>query len=266
MKNVLLLVHDDAGQNARLQAALDVVRAVEGHLTCLDVIIYPMISADYDYGAVGMLLQEESRIEGKNRVTLERRLAAEGLPWDWIERTGSLSECLVEAAALADLIVVNRKLDDALGPDMRAVASNVLLDARKPLLAVSETARALRIKGHAFVAWDGSAVAIDALRAAIPLLDLARRVTILEVTHGDITTSAEDAATYLARNDILADVLIVHPRTGTVATEMLRKIEQHKPDYLVMGGFGHSRLREALLGGVTRDMLTECPIPLFIVH
>jgi hypothetical protein len=48
MKNVLLLVHDDAGQEARLQAALGIVRAVEGHLTCLDVIIYPMISADYE--------------------------------------------------------------------------------------------------------------------------------------------------------------------------------------------------------------------------
>lgn len=266
MKTVLLLVHDDEGQEARLQAALDVVRAVEGHLTCLDVIVYPTISADYDYGAVGMLLQEESRTEGKNRTILERRLAAEGLPWDWIERTGPLSECLVEAAALADLIVVNRKLDDALGPDMRGVASNVLVGARKPLLAVPGTTRSLDIKGHAFVAWDGSTVAIDALRAAIPLLDLARRVTILEVKDGDIAISAEEAATYLARNDILSDVLIVDPRTGTAATEILRKIEQHKPDYLVMGGFGHSRLREALFGGVTRQMLTDCPIPLLLVH
>jgi nucleotide-binding universal stress UspA family protein len=266
MKNVLLLVHDDEGQEARLRAALDVVRAVEGHLTCLDVIVYPLFVGDDDYGAVGMLLQDERQTEGKNRLLLEPRIVAEGLPFDWVERTGSFSECLVEAAALADLIVVNRKLDAAFGPDMRGIASNVLLEAKKPILAVPEAIRPLDIKGHAFVAWDGSAVAIDALRAAIPLLDLARRVTILEVKQGDITTSAEDAATYLARNDILSDVLIVQPRDGSAATEILREIGLHKPDYLVMGGFGHSRLREALLGGVTREMLTECPIPLFIVH
>jgi nucleotide-binding universal stress UspA family protein len=266
MKNVLLLVHDDDGQEARLQVALDVVRAVAGHLTCLDVVIYPMLAGEDGYGAVGMLLESEHDIETKNRATLEKRFSVEGLPWSWIERTGSLAGCLTRAAAFADLIVVNRRLDDSLAPDMRGVAGEVLLDAGKPLLAVPEATRSLNLCGHAFVAWDGSDASIDAVRAAVPLLKLAARVTILEIEDGSVAIPGEEAATYLSRYGVIADLKPIRPQTAGAASEILREIGLHKPDYLVMGGFGHSRLREALLGGVTRRMLTECPIPLFLVH
>jgi nucleotide-binding universal stress UspA family protein len=266
MKNVLLLVHDDEGQEARLQVALDVVRAVEGHLTCLDVVVYPMFAGDNDFGAVGILLQDEHEIEAKNRQALEQRLAVEGLPWNWIDRTGSLAGCLTNAAAFIDLIVVNRKLEDTLAPDMRGIAGSVLLDASKPLLAVPEGARSLNLSGHAFVAWDGSEASIDALRAAIPLLKLAARVTILEIEDGSVSIPGEEAATYLSRYGVIAELALVRPQAKTAAAEILHQIALHKPDYLVAGGFGHSRLREALLGGVTRQMLTECPIPLFVAH
>lgn len=266
MKNVLLLVHDDEGQEARLQVALDVVRAVDGHLTCLDVVIYPMFAGDNDFGAVGILLQDEHEIEAKNRQTLEKRLAVEELPWNWINRTGTLAGCLADAAAFTDLIVVNRKLEDPLAPDMRSVAGSVLLDAGKPLLAVPETVRSLDLAGHALIAWDGSEASIDALRAAVPLLKLAARVTILEIEDGSVAIAGEEAATYLSRHGVIAELTLVRPQAKTAANEILHQITLRKPDYLVIGGFGHSRLREALLGGVTRRMLTECPIPLFVVH
>ncbi len=266
MKNVLLLVHDDDGQAARLQVALDLVRAVEGHLTCLDVIVYPMLPGENDYGAVGILLEDEHDTETKNRATLEKRLALEGLPWNWVERTGSLAGCLTNAAAFADLIVVNRELDGSLAPDMRRVAGDVLLDSGKPLLAVPQAVHSLNLGGHAFVAWDGSRASIDALRAAVPLLKLAARVTILEIEDGSVSVPGEEAATYLSRYGVIAELEPTRPQLTDAASEILREIDHHKPDYLVMGGFGHSRLHEALLGGVTRRMLTECPIPLFLMH
>ena len=266
MKNVLLLAHDDEGQEARLQVALDVVRAVDGHLTCLDVVVYPMLAGADDYGAVGVLLQEEHEVEGRNKTALQVRLEGTGLAWSWIDSTGTLAGSLEDAAAFADLIVVNRKLEDPLAPDMRSVAGSVLLDAGKPLLAVPQNVRSLDVDGHVFVAWDGSEASIDALRAAIPLLKLASRVTILEIEDGSTVIPGEEAATYLSRYGVVSELRLVRPHATGVAATVLREIAQHHPDYLVMGGFGHSRLREALLGGVTRQMLTECPIPLFVVH
>jgi nucleotide-binding universal stress UspA family protein len=266
MKNVLLLVHDDEGQEARFQAALDVVRAVEGHLTCLDVVIYPMFAGVDDYGAIGILLANEHEVETKNRFALEQRLTAEALSWTWIERTGTLAECLTHAAAFADVIVTNRKLDDSFAPDMRGVAGEVLLEAGKPLLAVPEMSRSLNLAGHAFIAWDGSEASIDALRAAVPLLKLATRVSILEIEEGTGSVLGEEAVTYLSRYGVASELTLTHPHKGGAASMILHEIGLQKPDYLVMGGFGHSRLREAVFGGVTRRMLTECPIPLFLMH
>ena len=266
MKNVLLLAHDDEGQEARLQVALDVVRAVDGHLTCLDVVIYPMLAGADDYGAFGVLLEEGREVEGRNRSTLQARLATAGVPWNWIDTTGTLTGSLENAASFADLIVVNRKLEDPLAPDMRSVAGSVLLDTGKPLLAVPQGARSLDLGGHACIAWDGSEASINALRAAIPLLKFASRVTILEIEDGSISIPGEEAATYLSRYGVVAELRLARPHAKSVATTILNEIARHRPDYLVMGGFGHSRLREALLGGVTRQMLTECPIPLFVVH
>ena len=105
MKTILLLVHDDEGQEARLQSALDVVRAVDGHLTCLDVVIVPEISGDlWDAGtAGGILLAEERAREAANRSRLEPRLAHEDISWNWLDATGDIAPCLARASALAEL-------------------------------------------------------------------------------------------------------------------------------------------------------------------
>src|SRR5687768_1972067 len=76
MKNILLLVHDDAGQEARFQAALDITRAVGGHLTCLDVAIPPVVSGElYVFSAEAVLLADERERQAANRQRLQDRLS-----------------------------------------------------------------------------------------------------------------------------------------------------------------------------------------------
>lgn len=148
MKNVLLLVHDDDGQEARLQAALDVVRATEGHLGCLDVAVLPMLVTGY-YGAPeeGILLAEEVARESANRARLEERLRHEDVAWDWVDSCGTIVSCVTAAAGLADLIVVNRKLESFLMPDMLAVAGGIIMESRKPILAVPQALRGIMLAG-----------------------------------------------------------------------------------------------------------------------
>jgi hypothetical protein len=148
VKNVLLLVHDDDGQEARLQAALDVVRATEGHLGCLDVAVLPMLVTGY-YGAPeeGILLAEEVARESANRARLEERLRHEDVAWDWVDSCGTIVSCVTAAAGLADLIVVNRKLESFLMPDMLAVAGGIIMESRKPILAVPQALRGIMLAG-----------------------------------------------------------------------------------------------------------------------
>lgn len=265
MKNILLLVHDDAGQEARFQASLDVCRALGGHLACLDAAILPNVARDM-YGATAMLLADERERESANRTKLEVRLAAEDVSWDWRDATGELALCLADAAGLADLIVINRSLDDAFGPDMRATAGQILANCDTPILAVPDTARSLNLSGHALIAWDGSDAATAALRAAIPLLKVAAKVTILEIHDGKMPSCGDDAAIYLSRHDISVEIVVSAPLNGDTAATLLAEIHDRRPDYVVMGGFGHSRMREALLGGVSRTLLSESPVPLILAR
>src|SRR5688572_13469917 len=139
MKNILLLIHDDSGQEARLQAALDVTRAINGHLTCLDVTVVTAISSS-DFGITGgtALVAVEREREGANRSRVEPRLKNEGVSWNWIDTVDGIEPALEAASGLADLIVVNRQLDSYPLPDMRSVTSGLVVKSGKPVLAVPE--------------------------------------------------------------------------------------------------------------------------------
>jgi len=267
MKTILLLVHDDAGQEARLQAALDVTRALEGHLKCLDVAMSPMLLGDFYSGAgEAMLLAEERAQEGENRTQLEARLAKEQLPWDWTDTVGMAGPALANSCGLADLIVVNRQLDSFPLPDMRELAGDLIVRSGKPILAVPEESRGLNVCGRVLVCWDGSACASAALHAAVPLLKLAEAVILLEVDEGKCASSVEGAAEYLSRHDVHALVRRRHPLTMKPAQVILDEVRRERIDYVVMGGFSHLRFVEALFGGVTRTMLNEAPVPVFMAH
>ena len=265
MKNILVLIHDDAGQEARLQAALDVTRAVGGHLTCLDVTaLLPEFGDHLGVSGGAMLVELEREAESANRAKLKPRLAVEDVAWSWKDTTDYVEPALDNAAALADLVVVNHALEELPEPDIRALASLLVLRSRRPVLAVPNEPLGFQASGSALVAWDGSREAADALGSAVPLLRLAERVTLLQVEDGSVSLPAEEAASYLSRHDIHA---VIVRKSGNSAAEAILDSACGGPfDYLVMGAYGHSRITEALLGGVTRRLLKDCPIPILLVH
>jgi nucleotide-binding universal stress UspA family protein len=269
MKTVLLLVHEDPGQEARLQAALDITRALEGHLKCVDVTPLPLFVGDYDGGAQGLILMEERRAESTNRVALETRLAHEEASWDWIDSIGDMASCVLREAGLADLIVVNSKRDTFLAIDPRGVSSTLAADARCPIMAVPDNVRGLDVNGPVVIAWDGSEPVMATLRASAPLLKLASSVHLFSVedgSRGPEAVPAEAAAVYLSRHDIHAGVHRVKALGHTPDALILEECAARGARYCLMGAFGHGRMREELFGGVTRRMLDAAQLPLLLGH
>ena len=267
MKNVLLLVHDDPGEEARLQAALDLTRALSGHLTCLDIVPLPyLIGTDYRMADAELVLLDDARKrEAANRQRTEARLTREDVSWDWADATGDISKLLEVEAGTADIIVLNTALAGHVPPDMRAIVSDVVMRARKPILAVPESCRGLDTKGHALIAWNGATSVNETLRATIPLLALAQGVTLLEIGDTD-GIPAEEAAAYLSRHDIHARIDRTIAQEWTVADALLEACRDRQPAYCLMGAYGHARLQERLFGGVTRRMLGESPVPIILGH
>ena len=143
MKNILLLIHDDRGQNARVQAALDLGRALDGHLTCVSV-TEPVVALAGDFygaSAQAVLVADASAAATENRERVEACLEGEDVPWTMTDMTGSITEALVINAALADLVVLNTGSSDRPASEVCTLAGAVLFDARKPVVAVPAGSR-----------------------------------------------------------------------------------------------------------------------------
>lgn len=268
MKNILLLVRDDPGLEARLQAALDLCRAVGGHITCLDVIwCPPLVDGGFQDSALavaGVIADEEAR-DAAAWQRLEQRLSHEDVSWNRVRARGEIAAALRDACDLADIIVLSRQTDGPSSPDMREIAGAVVVRSRRPTLVVPGDCKRLD-PSSALVAWDGSPCAAAAVRAAVPLLRHAADVVLFEAGDGSATLPAEEAAAYLSRHDIHAVITRVPAGPGGAAGALLRTLATGAFGYVAMGGFGHSRLTEALFGGVTRTMLKESPVPILLAH
>lgn len=267
MKNVAVLVHADAGQEARLQAALDVVRAVQGHLIAIDVTAMPPLADDPMIGPATLAahITEELDVQDANRARVTERLAAEDVQWTLAEGMGDVASCLTAHTVLTDLVVVNTVFDGFPGGEMDGVVA-AMLRASRPVLAVPDATRGIALDGTALVAWDGSDEADAALRAAVPLLALAREVRIVTIDRGGLKHPPELAASYLSRHGVHPEIAVVPNETGRIGQQLLAEASRIKPALIVMGGFGHSRLIETLFGGVTRDLLRDSPYPVFLAQ
>lgn len=267
MKNVLVLIHDDGGQEARYQAALDAARALNGHLTCLDLTVVPLLVGDYATMDPGGLLLAESREGGAaNRARLTARLEHEDVPFDWIEAAGFMPGALEEHAALADLIVVSSDDDGDLVPSLTKTVGDLIRHTHKPILAVPHTVRRLKLDGRALVAWDGSPDAEAALQASVPLLALAEHVTLYYADDRSLRVPIEDAAKYLSRHGIEPMIKRASAGLDSAAVVLLTEIALGRHDFVVMGGFGHAPVTEAIFGGTTRALLREAKVPMIITH
>ncbi len=265
MKNVLLLVHDDPGQEARLQVALDLTRALSGHLHCLDV-TPPPVMADPAWGSAGTILYDETEREQQNLERLNARLANEDVAWTSETLRGDFAGCLASTALTADLTVLNRGIGRFPSPDMRMIIGEMVGKTQTLVMAVPEDCRALILNGTVIVAWDGSETAMRTVQRAAPLLMLARSVTVFQAgALPENTISARDAATYLARHGI--DVLVeMSDDSKGPAAQISDAARRYEASYCVMGAYGHSRLKETIFGGVTHEILRTSGLPLLLGH
>ncbi len=265
MKSILVHIHDDAGQNARLQAALDVARFYSGHLTCLQAMPFAAYAGEPFTGAAFAYEAYAETMEAM-RTRVEAQLQKEGLPWDWIDSRGTGSVALMMHSQLTDLLVLSAvgKLTD---PDAALpIVGEIATKVRAPVLAIRDDQIGFDPSGAALVAWNGSAEAAQALRNTMSMLTAAKSVHIA-VIEEDFASHipAREAASYLSRYGIKAEVH-ARAKAGSVADTLQSIAAEVSAGYLVMGAYGRSRFAEFILGGVTRSLLADAGLPLVLSH
>jgi len=272
MKAILLNADSDLGWTARYCAALPLARAFDGHVLCVQNTPFAetrdRFFGYYPYPEIAAELHEQDR---QHRLRAEERLRHDGIEWDWLESSDGPAQTLLWRSRLADLtIVTSDGYDrDDLGTDALVLAGTLAIHARGPILAVPADLAAFDPLGTAVIAWNGSPEAASALRQGLPLLGRARNVSLVAVAEEGASEppfTAGEAVKYLARHGVHCEDHGWDRGDGPVAEVVLDAAAALKADYIVAGAYGHTRMREAILGGTTRALLRNSLIPLLMAH
>ena len=188
-----------------------------------------------------------------------RALAA--IPADAEETIGRLSR-------FYDLTIVSQP-DPSFPTYDNLIPQGVLFNSGGPMLMVPYIHKGPLDAHHVGIAWDGSRLAARAVRDALPFLTAAQAVTVIAVNEerGDTgERSSEELANHLARHGIKASVQRLMADRANVQGTIISVAADSSIGLLVMGGFGHSRLQERILGGVTREMFESMTVPVLMSH
>jgi nucleotide-binding universal stress UspA family protein len=200
------------------------------------------------------------------RTGLEVAARRNGIPAEWRVGRGFPGPETVRAGYTADLVILGQRWSDYDGlryPD----PADVVLDVGCPVLVVPRAGEFERIERHALIAWNGSREAARAVRDALPLLKLVRHVTVLAVNSpNDGEKPGADVARHLAHHGIEVEIDRSTTPDMNAAEVLLSRAADLSSDLIVMGAYGHARMRETILGGVTRSMLAEMTVPVLMSH
>ena len=171
---------------------------------------------------------------------------------------------LAHRGRLVDLIIMGRP-DEADGGVDSAALEAALFDTGRPVLIAGNAP--LKIKdAHMVVAWDGSREATRSLSAAMPFLEAANSTVVMSVTDEQPRMDLDDLGVYLRSHGIDSEPLVTARDERTIAETLHRELVAQNADLTIMGAYGHSVIGEFLFGGVTRDMLKDQDLTLFLAH
>jgi nucleotide-binding universal stress UspA family protein len=226
---------------------------------------------------INRMEEEAEQREQKAKQLLEsfcRRegLVAAGTPSEdsegsarWLREIGPESYWLVEYARTADLLVIGRPADDQRAPSDTLEAA--LINSGRPLL-IAPSAPISALPDTIVIAWKSTPEAARAVTAAMPFLSIAKQIVIMTVAEGETTIEEEAVARLMANlcwDGFTTSVRCLEPSAQGTA-ETLLAAARDQAALLVMGGYGHSRLREWIFGGFTQRILRGAEIPVLIAH
>ena len=263
MRAILCPADSTEGFDKRLDTALALARALGAHISVPIASPVIEVAAWEPFGGVALATETVREMRAEDEAlakTLDAQLARDDVPYDVSVVDGDRFGSLCTAARCADLIVLSR--DDAMLEDL-------VLGERCPVLALPPSGAADLVAPRVMIAWDGSRAAANAMKAALPLLTRATAVEVVTISgkgsaSGD-NCGADTALRYLSRHAVHAELHVV-PAQGSVAQSLLDTAGRLDSDVLVMGLYGHSRLRELLVGGVTREMIGKAGLALLLSH
>lgn len=277
LKDLLVVVDDTAAAAARIDVAAQLAARNDGHLTGLYAVT-PIVLPGY----IETELPEEVR-DNQRRYAQERAAKAEALfdaamrrhgltdRSEWRLAHGNPTDLAALHGRYADLVVVGQ-VDPRRDRDRPVVQpQDLVFECGRPLLVVPYAGSFNSVGERVLVGWNGSAEAARAVGDAMPLLTEAKRVVLLAVnpkagSAGIGDEPGADIAKHLSRHGCRVEASHVSTDQVEPGDTLLNTVSDESCDLVVMGAYGRSRLREQVLGGMTRYMLQHMTVPVLMSH
>lgn len=272
----ILTVLTDTNQQAQLEAAVTIARQHDAHLDvfCLAVdhtqsgFYYAGASAYVFQAAIEAAMETARELEDWAKARLEGsgvRNAVESA----VAQGGGLATLVAMRARFCDLAVMNRPYDGNYGADRESVVEGALFDGICPVLIVPDQVPE-RLGQRILVAWNQSNEALAAIRRALPLLCAADHVEITVIDPSPHSPERAEPgkalARMLSRHGVKAEIAVLARTQSQISAILMQRATEIGADMVVMGAYGQSRLREAILGGATRDLLEGTSVPIFMAR
>jgi nucleotide-binding universal stress UspA family protein len=278
-KNLLVHLDDSKHCSARVAAALDLAARFDAHLVGLYLHSEPVIPG---YVSVQIPpevreMQLKVRAEQADKVIAAFEEAARLAGVSSVEsrsETGYAEDApdlLALHGRYADLLLIGQHDPDDEHSPPRSVVEHVLLGCGRPCIVVPYIGAPAGFGQRVLLAWDSSREAARAVSDSLPLLERAKSVSVVAVNpksgiggHGE--EPGADIALSLARHGVKAEAQHIVAPDLDVADTLLSRAADADSDLLVMGAYGHSRLREVMLGGATHSILEQMTVPVLMAH
>jgi nucleotide-binding universal stress UspA family protein len=271
-KDILLHLTEDPRNAPRTEAALQLAQQFGAHLTALYTLPPPQQLYYMGEYVPAELFQrqidEAKKKAGVARTAFEAAAARQGVVSDWIESDRLPVEAAEHYGRAFDLIVVGQpdpepKEPLAVPPGVDVLPHELAIRAGRPILAVPYAGKVGTIGQRVMVAWNGSKEAARAVHDAMPFLTRAKQVVVFGVDPAKATgTPGAELARHLARHNVKVEAAHTISDDIAVGESLLSAIADRGIDLLVMGAYGHARLREMVFGGVTETVMRSmtCPV------
>jgi nucleotide-binding universal stress UspA family protein len=291
IKRILLPLPSSADHSSEMDTALSAAKILQAHVEALFITEPPSPAAvrargigDMTYGPtaaaeqIDTIAEERERLVQDARERFARACASNGVPLrrgsedmgalpaaSWHEAEGTYVNVAAPRAAAFDLVVA---ASAAVTASLSDIAEQSLLQQRRPVL-LSPSRFTTTWTSTAMIAWDESPECWHAMSAALPFLCLAHSVQVVSVDrYSDRRADSQgEAVTYLRCHGITASPRVIAPGSGSVGDTLLAAAGESDAGLLVMGAYSHSRLREMIVGGVTRHIRKNATArPVLLAH
>ena len=273
-RSLLVDVAADPRRELRLRLAAGLAKTFEADLVGL--FVAPLMFLPAPYGNPAAMLGAEVLEAQRSAIAEEVRRAREafeaacsaaGVGAEWYDEEGEAGEVLATYARYSDLTVVGQSEAEGFAGLAAQLPERVVLGSGRPVLIVPYAGTFERICGHVVVAWNGAREAARAVNDAMPFLTRSAKVTVLEIDPADGSgETGRVLARRLARHGVPASARHTVSGGAPPAEILLSALADEGADLLVMGAYGHSRMREMALGGVTRAVLGHMTVPVLMSY